>query len=669
MKYFFILASGFLLFIAVPVFSQKNIRLESPDGNIRFSLRIRENAPVYDLKYKGQTLIENSPLSLSFKDGGDFGPALKILKPRFSKVNETYELVVGKTKSAQSRYREVIIPLAEQKRPQSRGDQGKGAGRQINLIVRAFNDALAFRYEFRDQENWRSYKLTDENSGFNIAGNPTVYTLFFENYTHSHEGPYHILPLSEVKPGVLMDMPALFEFPGKIYMAITEASLRDYAGMYLVKQRGGLMSRLSPLPGQEEIKVEAPLPHHTPWRVMLISDRIGALIESNVITSLNEPPAGDFSWVKPGKTTFHWWNGDVTPDTTFAPGINFETNKYYIDFCARNKIDYHAVIGYGGAAWYQHDGTNYSNAGLDSGVLKPIPGFDIQRVCDYAKEQGVGIHVWVHWKAIYPELEKNFAQFEKWGINGMMVDFMDRDDQEMVNIQEDILRSAARHKLYIQFHGVFKPTGLSRTYPNELTREGTLNYEVNKWSKEGLSPDHDIIMPFTRLLAGPTDYHLGGFRAVPADEFETRYTRPLMAGTRCHMLAMYVVLESYLVSLCDYPAAYEGRPGFEFLKQVPTTWDETLVPDAEVAEYITVARRKGTSWYIGSLNNTTPRTIKVTLDFLPPGNYRAEIYRDAEDAAQNPNHLEKQVRTVRKNDVVTFELAPGGGQVMRLVKQ
>jgi alpha-glucosidase len=473
-----------------------------------------------------------------------------------------------------------------------------------------------------------------------------------------------------VKADTLIDIPTLFEFSEKTYMAITEANLRDYAGMYLKKHDGVLASQLSPLLGQTDVKVKATLPHSSPWRVMLISDRIGALLESNILTSLNEPnKIKDPSWIKPGKTTFHWWNGDITPDTTFAPGINFETNKYYIDFCARNNIEYHAVIGYGGFAWYKSDAAGYGVVGPNTDVTETVPTLDMRRVCDYAKEKGVGIHVWVHWKAIYPNLEEAFAQFEKWGINGMMVDFMDRDDQEMVNIQEEILQKAAEHKLYIQFHGSFKPTGLHRTYPNEFTREGTYNYEQNKWRKEGVSPRHDLDIVFTRLLAGAADYHLGGFRAVPESKFKTQYTRPLMVGTRCHMLAMYVVLESYLASLCDYPEAYEGEPGFEFLQQVPTTWDETRVPDAEVGESVTIARRKGGDWYVGSLNNGESRTIEVSLDFLPPGNYAAEIYTDAPDAAQKPNHLTKENRTVNKDDILTLKLAAGGGQVMRLMKQ
>jgi alpha-glucosidase len=275
----------------------------------------------------------------------------------------------------------------------------------------------------------------------------------------------------------------------------------------------------------------------------------------------------------------------------------------------------------------------------------------------------------VHFYALYPKLDLAFAIFEQWGLSGMMVDFMDRDDQEMVNMQEEILQKAAKHHLHIQFHGAYKPTGMNRTYPNEFTREGTLNYETNKWNDPALSPDHDITMPFTRMLAGATDYHLGGFRAVPPSKYRTQYTRPLMGGTRCHMLAMYVVLESYLGMVCDYPEAYEGQPGFEFIKQVPTVWDETKVLDAVVNEYITIARKKNNEWYVGTITNHNAREISVPLNFLDDGDYIADIYSDAGDVTENPNHLEKKTIPVTKKDVIKLNIASGGGQVMRIRKK
>jgi alpha-glucosidase len=293
----------------------------------------------------------------------------------------------------------------------------------------------------------------------------------------------------------------------------------------------------------------------------------------------------------------------------------------------------------------------------------------MKQICDYAAKLGVGIRVWVHWAALYPKLDSAFTLFEKWGIKGMMVDFMDRDDQEMVNIQTEILQKAAAHHLHIQFHGAYKPTGINRTYPNEFTREGTLNYEADKWNPAGISPDHDIDIPFTRMLAGSTDYHLGGFRAVPVSQFKAQYTRPLVLGTRCHMLAMFIVLENYLQMVCDYPAAYEGEPGFALLTKMPTSWDETKVTLAKPTEYICVARRKDRDWYLGSITNHSERELSVALSFLGEGNYIAEIYADANEVALNPNHLFQESKMVTANDIITIKMAGGGGQVIHFIKK
>jgi alpha-glucosidase len=666
----------------------KVIEVGSPDGQIRFVFRFTDGLPEYSVFYKGVGLVDRSPLSLTFLGGDEFGRGLVPRRPVFREGEDNYELVVGKTKAVHDRYREVEIPLVE------------GKGRQINFVVRVFNDGLAFRYVLPKQAGWTSYSLTDEHSSFRLAGDPMLLASFLPGFTSSHEGLYTRVPFSKAPEDSLMDMPVFISFPQHIYVAITEARLLDYAGMYLVRHKGELKSELSPLPGQPggpvpvegavgagagvdampgrvgdleagrrtAIRVKASLPHQTPWRVMLISDRAGALVESNIITDLNDDCAiKDISWIRPGKTDFHWWNGDIVPDTTFPPGINFETNQYYIDFCGRNGIEYHSVIGYGGIAWYMNDGVSY-DAGPHADVTRPVPGLDMQQICDYAKKKGVGIRVWVHWKALYPMIDKALAQFERWGIRGMMVDFLNRDDQQMVNIQTEILQKAAAHHLHIQFHGAYKPTGLSRTWPNEFTREGTLNYENDKWGRP-ITPDDDLNVVFTRLLAGPTDYHLGGFRAVTPAEYKAQYTRPLVLGTRCHMLAMYVVLESYLGMVCDYPAAYEGQDGFDFMKAVPTTWDETRVPVAIPGERATIARRKGDEWFVATINNGVEKEVLLSLSWLPPGRYSATVYSDAADAAEEPNHLRVETRTFSSSDSLTLRLAPGGGQVMRLKRE
>jgi alpha-glucosidase len=313
------------------------------------------------------------------------------------------------------------------------------------------------------------------------------------------------------------------------------------------------------------------------------------------------------------------------------------------------------------------DGVNFQ-PGPNPDVTRPVPGLNMKEVCDYARSKGVGVRVWVHWAALYPKLDSAFAIFERWGLSGMMIDFMDRDDQEMVNIQTEMLEKAAKHKLHIQFHGAYKPTGLHRTYPNEFTREGTLNYEVNKWDKR-VTPDHDLDIIFIRMLAGSADYHMGGFRAVPDDLFKVQYTRPLMLGTRCHMLGLYVVFENYLQMVCDYPAAYEGQEGFDFVKKVPTVWDETKVLDGKLREFISIARRKGNDWYVGAVTNHSARNIGISLNFLSEGKYLAEIYTDAEDVATNPNNLDKRTLVVTKKDVIPARLAAGGGLAIHFKKQ
>ena len=329
------LVLAFFILCAHSLYANKSVRLASPNGKIKFSLALDKNSPVYSVTFNKQTLIQDSPLTLTF-DNGAFGENVKINKPVFSTKEETYELIVGKAKHIHSLSKEVIIPLEETVQP----------FRKINLVVRAFDDGIAFRYEFPKQKGWDSYIMYDEGTTFNLQSNPNVTTLFLPNYQSSHEGKYTVTDYTDMDNKRLMDMPALFSFPNHVYMAITEAAVRDYAGMYLWKENGALLGKLSPKLGQERIKVEASLPHQSPWRVLMISDQIGSLIASNILTNLNEPcKIEDTSWIKPGKTTFTWWNGNVVPDTTFLGGNNLPTNKYYIDFVARNGLDYHSIYG------------------------------------------------------------------------------------------------------------------------------------------------------------------------------------------------------------------------------------------------------------------------------------------------------------------------------------
>jgi alpha-glucosidase len=417
-----------------------------------------------------------------------------------------------------------------------------------------------------------------------------------------------------------------------------------------------LRSRLSPMKGSKFMLAAGSTPHWSPWRVVLLADQPGKLIESNLLLCLNEPAQGDFNFAEPGKTTFQWWNG------TLAPGIGLSTHKEYIDFCAKFGIKYHTVIG-DGRPWYVQSGKpGYDPPQPDSDVCTPRPETQLPEILAYAKEKGVGIRFWVHWLPLSKKLDEAFALYEKWGIRGLMVDFMDRDDQEMVEFQERVLRVAAQHKLHIQFHGSYKPSGEQRTFPNLFNREGVLNEEYSKWSKRCM-PDHDVNVAYTRLLAGPVDYHLGGFRAATRETFVPRDVKPLVMGTRCHQLALYVVYENPMPMVADTPATYEGQPGFEFLAQMPTTWDETRFVVGDLGEYVVVARRQGNDWYLGGITNWTARNVNIPLVFLGNGTFQAATYADDALAESDPNTLRRERREVTSTTSLNVRFAPGGGFV------
>ncbi|WP_302237867.1 glycoside hydrolase family 97 protein [uncultured Alistipes sp.] len=635
--------------------AERTVEVRSPDGKNRFVLLYSSEEIRYEVWCDGFRVVSPSRLGFVF-DSGAWGDGLELGRIERKRIDETYRLVVGKVREARSFCNAARIPLSE----------SGASARRIDLEVRAFNDGVAFRFLFPQQETWQRYVMYEERTQFNLSGDPEALVMYLPGYVNTHEGPYVQVGLDQVDSARLIELPATFRYPGRLYVSILEAGVRDYAGMYLMRGAEGFEARLSPKLGQERIKVVADsLPHRTPWRVLSMGASMKVLLRSTILTDLNDPCAiADTSWIKPCRTTFTWWNGNVVPDTLFSPGNNFETNKYYIDFAARHGIDLHGIYGYAETPWYYDDNFNFGNAGPHADPTRPIPCLEMPRIVAYAREKGVGLHLWVHWRALYPKLEEAFALYEKWGVRGLMIDFMDRDDQEMIRIQEEFLQAAARHKLFVQFHGSSKPSGLVRTYPNEFTREGTMNYEVCKWS-DAVTADHDVSIPFTRMLAGATDYHLGGFRSERWSEFRPRYINPRVPVTRCHMLAMYVVLENHLTMLCDTPAAYEGAPGFEFILEVPATWDEIRVPHAVFNRYVTVARRKEGNWWVGSLNNGERRDLTLSLDFLDEGvDYLADIYLDGSDA--DPGSLQRIRRIVRRSDRIELPLAPDGGAALHL---
>src|SRR5262245_483651 len=638
-----------------------NIVIESPNQNIRIVFGLYESAdkkavPSYSVSYRGQELVRQASMGIDLATGGSLDKNFKVVKVARSQGDKTYTVFPGKTSKARDHYREAVITLEERSTPR----------RQVDLVFRAYDDGAAFQYRFPAQPALQELVITDEPSTFAFICQPQAYTLQLGKYTTSYDKKYHLIPLHHVSPEALLGLPLLLEFPSKTWVAVTEADLTDYAGMYLagVSERPGvLISRLSPWPENPQVKVKARLPHVSPWRVLMIADDPGRLIESNLITNLNEPCAiADTSWIKPGKTTFPWWNGYAVGDAGFSGGLNTETMKHYLDFCAEAGIEYHSLDGFENVAWYGGPIVPYQGAD----ITKSLSSIDLDEVRDYARRKGVRLRLWMHWQAAQAHMKTAFPIYERWGIEGVMVDFMDRDDQHMVNFYHDLIRLAARHHLTVTLHGAYKPTGLGRTYPNLLTIEGVLNLEYNKWDEQGVTPEYELTVPFTRMLAGPLDFHQGSFRHVWPGDYKPRNIAPVVMGTRARALASYVIYENHLPMLADYPAAYRNQPGLDFLAQVPTTWDETRVLNGVVGKYLTIARRRGARWYVGSMTDGSQQELTIPLNFLGPGKYIAEIWADDPDAPDQPSKLILRKLEVTSADTIRAALAHAGGHVVRL---
>ena len=416
------------------------------------------------------------------------------------------------------------------------------------------------------------------------------------------------------------------------------------------------------------MSVIAQTPVRSSWRVLMIADNPGRLVESNLVVNLNPPSAiGDASWIKPGKTAWciGWWNGRQAKGLAKL-GTNNETAKYYIDFAARNKFEYMLIDG----PWSAHAPTPAGQVGYGTGesrevLTKSAPDIDMPMLVEYAKSKNVRIWVITRFRDTSDQIDEAFAQFEKWGIAGVKIDFLDRTDQWMMNWYRTAAKKAAEHHLMIDFHGAVKPDGSARTYPNVLTREGVMGEEYNRWSAR-VTPRHNVTLAFTRMLAGPMDYTPGGLDNVTKENFAPR-SAPMVMSTRTHQTALYVVFESELQMLGDFPDAYDGQKELEFLKAVPTSWDETRVLNGAPPKYVTIARRRGNEWFVGSITDWDARDIDVPLSFLGSGAYDAEIYSDGPKAAAQPTDSVVEKRRVNAQTVLKLKLAPAGGSAIRLV--
>ena len=516
---------------------------------------------------------------------------------------------------------------------------------------------------FPEQPGWPDLELADELTEFAFPASAVATTLPLASFTTSHENRYERRHVDDIPADSLLGLPLLVELPGVGWAAVLEANLTNYAGMYLAGGTAGdgnLVSRLSPRPREPHLAVRASLPHESPWRLILVGEDARQLLESDTVLKLNAPSViKDTSWIKPGKTTFPWWNDFFEAGVPFKMGLNTETAKHYIDFCAEYGIPYHTLDGVNNLAWYGGPIVPYEGAD----ITKAIDGLNLEEVIQYGQQKGVRLRLWMHWEAAKQHMARAFPLYRAWGIEGVMIDFMDRDDQEMVVFQRELLQLAADNHLTVTFHGVAAPTGLERTFPNLLNSEAVRNLEYDKWDEIGVTPEHDVTVPLTRMLAGPLDYHQGTLRGVPLERFKPRVAQPLVIGTPTRMLASYVVLQNHLPMMADYPSAYRAHPLARVMSAVPATWDDTRALSARVGEEVVIARRSGNDWWIGAMTDRHAREVRVPLSFLPAGMFQAEIYQD-DIAAEHG--FKRETREVIPPDELSLRLAAAGGALVRL---
>jgi alpha-glucosidase len=633
------------------------LTLSSPDGKLILTIKLAKKTSVnsanivsYSVVYqdkKPAPIINDSPLNLDFLDSGPLRGNYRYVITVGLPTDAAWENPFGAKRNVPDRYQQLVVSLREQEKPY----------RRVDLIFRAYNEGVAFRYVLPQQEALEKFTIKSENTGFYFAQDAAAYALDMKRFNTHNEGEYLPIKLSAIKPDSIINLPLLVEMPGGPWVALLEADLTDYPGMYVGGVPGvphGLISKLSPTPGRKpDETVIGKTPKSTPWRVLMIAPTPGRLIETNyLILNLNPPCAlPDTSWIQPGKAAWDWWSGSYAKDVDFKPGMNTLTMKHYIDFAAAHHLEYMLVD----AGWCPSGKEERSED-----ILNFKPEVNIPEIIAYGKQKGVKVLLWVDWLPLSKKMDDAFALYEKWGAAGVKVDYMNRDDQEMVNFYDRCVHTAARHKLTVDFHGAYKPTGLRRTYPNLLTREGVMGMEYCKWCNR-VTPEHDVTIPFTRMLAGPMDFTPGAFINAARGHFKARGVEPMSQGTRAHQLAMYVVYESPLVMVSDYPESYKNQPGMEFIEKVPTVWDDTKVISGEPGKFITIARRKDKTWYLGAMTNWDARDLHIPLDFLDEGNYEMKIFADGPDAAKTATDLRITTQSVKSTDKLPLHLAPGGG--------
>lgn len=626
----------------------ENYVIYSPDNNIRVEVHI-EKQITYSVAYKDQSFLKPSPLSFDFAFSPRLGEYMNVIQSDNNTVDETWNPILKTHKQVRNHFNQLTLEMEEIRFP----------GRKMNLEFRVFNDGIAFRYLLPELNSKPELQLTSENSTFHFAADYHAWMADYRTYNSHQESEFFLKSLNAIQRAQLTGLPLIVEAGDSLFIGITEANLYDWAGMYLrvdqqfADQSIRLVSDLSPLKGdpEEQTRVNIKTPHLSPWRVIMVGETPGDLIESNIITNLNEPcKIPDPEWIKPGLCTWdHWWSGDVK--------MNTATLKQYIDLASDMGTPYQLIDWH----WYGNPFKENYEPADNTDITTVNPDVDLPEVLGYARKNDVKCWLWLHWKHADNQMEESFALYEKWGIAGVKIDFMAADHQDMVNWYHKVVETAARYHLLVNFHGSYKPTGIRRTYPNLVTREGVLGNEYNAWSTR-ITPDHNVTIPFTRMITGPMDYTPGGFLNRSHGQFRAGHPTQVM-GTRCHELAKFVIYESPVITVCDHPDHYENEKGYEFIERVPSLWDDSHVLKGEIGQYIIMARKNNDKWYVGGMTNSMPRTKKINFDFLEDGEYQVKLWRDTKNSEEDATQLEIEKISIEPQSDIEIEMVSGGGFV------
>jgi len=608
--------------------------VSSPDH--RNEIAVSRDGATFSIRRDRQPAIATSPLGVELAGRPDWGRMT--LSRRVDRVvDRNVRLVAGKSASARDYYRQSLLTFREV----------DGQRRSITLDIRAYNDGIAFRYVMAGAS---PVEVSGERTAFRIGDRDDC---LISKTTGPHETKFLPARIGSLSTSVRYDVPVVCTAAsGRVGYAIAQADLDGYTGSSLVRDGDMLKVDLSPVPGRAQPIVRTDRGLQSAWRVVLLADRPGDLIASNLIGNLNPAPRGDFSWVRPGKAAWDWWSGPLAGMAATMPNY-----RRFIDFAAQNRLPYYLID----AGWALGSGP-CCDALPTTDITRAAPGVDMPALVRYARERGVKLVLWVHWKHLSQRMDEALDTYQRWGIAGVKVDFMERDDQEMVAFYRKLAAATARRHLLLDLHAAYPPDGLNRTFPNFITQEGVLGAEYNKLNGD-VTASHNVSLAYTRMLLGPMDYTPGGMRSVPPSDFKVRDVAPLVKTTRGQALAMYVVYDSPLQMVADSPDAYVGADGFDFIRSVPTTWDETRFLTGETGRSIVLARRKGDTWYIGAMTDETARSIRVPLTFLPPGRYRATIWHDGD----RPTAVTRSVRDVGRASDLSLLLASSGGAAITLV--